>query len=506
MSKFQKYLNLSQRHIVMILIVAGVGLLGLVALRYSGAAGFNVSVEAEAGAKTANVSAGPTAGASGGASVKFGGGTTPGGVATYPLKVSANKRYLVGSNDVPFFMIGDTAWNMTAKLNDSELAQYLDARKNQGFNTILTSLMDISKGSIGGTSNRAGTNLGSFNSPNGAYFDYIVKVLQMAKDRGMQLMLVPAWSQHAAKDGSYTTSTAASWGTFAANKFKNSDNLIWMLGGDWGGDSEPEGKCPLQSQIKAMANSIQAVNNRQLITVHPGINQSSNDCYKDESWLGFSGSYWDFDYYNISSVYRNVLIDYNTTPTRPAVNVETCYEGPWDEAPDDNCTALWSRIQSAHQVLAGGLGFTYGANGTYDMRGAEGVSWQQAINSRGGVAQGNIAKAFSTRQFYNLVPDQNNTVVTAGKGNTSDLNYAAAGRTADGTLVMVYTPNAKTLTVDMSKLAGSATARWYDPINGQYKPISGSPFANSGSRQFTTPGNNSEGAADWLLIIETNPV
>lgn len=483
---------------------------GLVMLQQSSAASYAVVLEAENGMPAGNSdSVNNPAGASG-SSILFGKTDSPppgpGGTASFPLKVSSNKRFLVGQNDVPFLMVGDTAWNLTSKLSDSEITQYLDARKNQGFNTILTSLMDISAASISSTSNDAGTNLGSFNSPNGAYFDHIVKVLQMAKDRGMQLMLVPAWSQHAAKDSSYTTSTAASWGTFAANKFKNSDNLIWMLGGDWGGESEPEGKCPLQPQIQAMATSIQAVNNRQLITVHPGIDQSSNDCYKDESWLGFSGSYWDFDYNTVASVYQNVLIDYNTTPTRPAVNVETCYEGPWDEAPDDNCTAYWSRIQSAAQILAGGLGFTYGANGTYDMRGAEGVTWQQAISSKGGTSQGYIAKAFNTRQFQNLIPDQTNVVVTAGKGNPTDLDYASAARAADGTLVMAYIPVSKTLTVDMSKLSASATARWYDPTNGQYKPITGSPFANSGSKQFVAPGNNSLGDGDWILIIETNPI
>jgi hypothetical protein len=56
----------------------------------------------------------------------------------------------------------------------------------------------------------------------------------------------------------------------------------------------------------------------------------------------------------------------------------------------------------------------------------------------------------------------------------------------------------------MTKLAGSVSARWYDPTNGAYQAVVGSPFDNSGSRQFTPPGKNSSEDEDWILILETN--
>ena len=54
----------------------------------------------------------------------------------------------------------------------------------------------------------------------------------------------------------------------------------------------------------------------------------------------------------------------------------------------------------------------------------------------------------------------------------------------------------------MSKLSGTVTARWYDPTAGTFTDISGSPFANSGSHNFTTPGNNADGDEDWVLVLE----
>ena len=42
----------------------------------------------------------------------------------------------------------------------------------------------------------------------------------------------------------------------------------------------------------------------------------------------------------------------------------------------------------------------------------------------------------------------------------------------------------------------------YDPANGQYVAIAGSPFANAGSRWFEPPGQNGDGDGDWVLLLE----
>jgi hypothetical protein len=145
---------------------------------------------------------------------------------------------------------------------------------------------------------------------------------------------------------------------------------------------------------------------------------------------------------------------------------------------------------------------------------------------------------FTSKKWYDLIPDQTHTVVTSGYGSLScrvgkflsdvgkdpDLiptalvrirKYSAIGsittstcataaRTSDGSSVIAYLPTIRTITVDMSKLASIATARWYDPTSGEYAHIDGSPFANAGSRKFTSPGNNSSGVGDWVLVLEAS--
>ena len=119
---------------------------------------------------------------------------------------------------------------------------------------------------------------------------------------------------------------------------------------------------------------------------------------------------------------------------------------------------------------------------------------------------------FAPGKWYDLVPDQTHTVVTDGYGTPAPLGtgsvttdtYATVARTPDGTLIIVYMPTIRPITVDMSKLSGPSAARWYDPSAGDYINVSGSPFLNTGSRQFTPPGKNHDGDGDWVLVLEAS--
>src|SRR5581483_7041389 len=99
---------------------------------------------------------------------------------------------------------------------------------------------------------------------------------------------------------------------------------------------------------------------------------------------------------------------------------------------------------------------------------------------------------FASRAWYRLVPDQGHTLITSGYGTNGGTDYVPAAETPDGTLAMAYVSSTgvgtRALTVDLSRLSGSTMARWYNPTSGAYSTVSGSPFSNSGSRSFSTPG------------------
>jgi hypothetical protein len=116
---------------------------------------------------------------------------------------------------------------------------------------------------------------------------------------------------------------------------------------------------------------------------------------------------------------------------------------------------------------------------------------------------------FTGINFHTLVPDQNHTLLTGGYGTYNDNNadlsqvdYATAAKSSDGSLAVIYTPVAHTLTVAMGNFSGPVTAKWFDPTNATFQTVAGSPFPNSGSHNFTTPGNNSAGDPDWVLLLQ----
>jgi hypothetical protein len=116
-----------------------------------------------------------------------------------------------------------------------------------------------------------------------------------------------------------------------------------------------------------------------------------------------------------------------------------------------------------------------------------------------------VQALFEPRAWYDLVPDQDGSVLTDGRGKFGSFDYVSAARTPDGKLVMAYLPDKRTVTVDMTKLSGPAVARWYDPASGRFQEIAGSPLTNQGTKRFTTPGENSDGSGndDWVLVLET---
>jgi hypothetical protein len=167
------------------------------------------------------------------------------------------------------------------------------------------------------------------------------------------------------------------------------------------------------------------------------------------------------------------------------------------------------RAQAYWTVLGGGMGYVFGNCPLWGLgRPAAGfcprvnTDWKAQLDNPGSVNSVMVQQLFISRAWQTLVPDWGHTTLTAGYGTLGNADYVTAGRAADGSLVLAYLPSVRAVTIDMSRLRGATSARWYDPSNGSYATISGSPFPNSRTRQFTPPGNNSSGAGDWVLVLE----
>jgi hypothetical protein len=188
----------------------------------------------------------------------------------------------------------------------------------------------------------------------------------------------------------------------------------------------------------------------------------------------------------------------------PVFMVEANYE--FETIHVSSSTPAILRRQEYWASLSGATGQLYGNHYTWAFI----SGWKNQLDTPGAKQIAHLKALFEPRAWYKLVPDQLHTVVTAGYGTFSSTDsvdgndYVTAARTPNGKWVMAYVPSARTVTVDMSQLSGAVIARWYDPVVGTFTSIAGSPFANTGLSDFTTPGTNGGGDEDWVLILEVD--
>jgi hypothetical protein len=93
--------------------------------------------------------------------------------------------------------------------------------------------------------------------------------------------------------------------------------------------------------------------------------------------------------------------------------------------------------------------------------------------------------------------------VTAGFGEWKLADYATAALATDGSCAVVYLPSPRQFQVNLSKLKGPVSARWFDPTSGRSSPASDGSHPNAGEASFIAPGKNAAGESDWVLVLES---
>ena len=227
---------------------------------------------------------------------------------------------------------------------------------------------------------------------------------------------------------------------------------------------------------------------------------SAATLYGGRPWLQLNNVY----HYR-EDLYAACLEQDARVPRWPYFLIETAYEGEHKATPDRiRRQAYWPLLSGACGILYGNSPvWHFGSRGVYDRGG----DWVAALNSRGAQDMARLAAIFRGRPWWQLRPDRDHKVVTAGYGTLGKLDYIVTARSSDGTLALSYLAGTGTasreLTVDLSQLTGPVAAHWLNPTDGRLTPLAGSPYTNLGPRQIQSPGDNGTGANDWLLILET---
>ena len=406
------------------------------------------------------------------------------GQPQYPLKISADGNYLVDQSDEPFLINGDTPWALIMGLSKSEATLYLQDRRARGFNALLIELIEPY---FSGPANRDGELpflvSGDFSTPNEAYFAHADWVIQQAEAEGMVVFLTPAYLGYECGNQGYCAEMVANgtqkmreYGRWLGARYASFPNIVWVAGGD--ADAHPT---PGAFEVtQAMIEGILERDTLHLVTAHCDRGNAALDCY-DAPWLQLNSTYSECTHTALET-----QIDYERRSVMPFFFIEGSYE---DEVSGSTRCA---RGQAYQSVLGGSTGHFYGNTPVWLF----GSGWQAALDAPGAASMEYLGKLFSSRDWHELIPDFDHTVLIQGVGSVDSSDYAGSARTSDDRTFIAYLPSLRTVTIDLTRLAGSqSVAWWYDPRSGISSSIG--TFANTQSRQFTPPA-----AGDWVLVID----
>jgi hypothetical protein len=428
------------------------------------------------------------------------------GLPAYPLKVSANNRYLVDQNNLPFMIVGDSPHSLIVRMSRSDAEFYMANRAHYGINTLWVELLcnDKTACSADGTTFDGippFSVAGDLSTPNPAYFDRVDDILNIAAEHGITILLdvidTSGWLATFKANG---IEKATTFGKYVGNRYKNIPNIIWMYGDDFQTWADPND----DAVVLALARGIKSVDPNHISTTE--LNYLTSASLDDARWNSLVELDGVYTYY---PTYAQVLKEYNRSNFRPVFLEEASYEFEHNFNTAGGAPANLRR-QGYWTMLSGATGQLYGSAYTWKLPNGWLTNWRSKLDTPGVVQLSYMRDLFALRKWYDLIPDQRHTVVIDGYGTPAPLGtgsvttdtYATAARTLDGKQAAVYMPTIRTITVDMSQLAGPISAQLYDPTTARYINVNGSPFLNSGHKQFTPPGKNGDGDGDWVLVLE----
>jgi hypothetical protein len=445
------------------------------------------------------------------------------GTYVYPLKRSANGRYLVDQNGRPFRIQGDSAQSMIANLTYAEANAYLTDRQARGFNAVNVDLL-AHRFAIYAPANRnldpPFTTPGDFSTPNEAYFAFADSIIDLAASKGMLVSFVPMYLGYGGggegwweelNESANTQSVCFNYGKYVGNRYRNRKNILWVIGGDYSPPAGSEG----EKRLHKVLEGVKAAGATQLWAGDWNAPTLSTDQVAFAAAMNTNAVYT----YGIGGMtgttYHEARRGFARAPTIPAYLKETGYEAEgWIPG-----TPADIRKYQYWAVLSGcTAGLFYGHRDVWEFAtdtwwsgfGFGHQRWQDSLDSTGAHDMQRMGLFLDALPWYDLVPSGLSgmkTLVTDGGGFYGNLDYVTAAATADGRVLVAYVPptgtGSRDITVDMSALARPATARWFNPASGAYLPIA-SALPNAGTRVFTTPGDNGTGQNDWVLVLDNN--
>ena len=406
----------------------------------------------------------------------------PGSGGRFPIRVSRRNPHLLEDRwGKPYFLLGDTAWELFHRLTLKEAGQYLAARAEQGFGMVWA----VALAEFDGL--RAPNRQGEVpfhdldpSRPNDAYFAHVDAVLDLAAGHGIGVGLLPTWGDKVTPawgDGPVVFGEPASarvYGEFLGVRYADRPGLLWVLGGDRPARTGEQDWTPIW---RAMAEGIRAGGATQPMTYHPqGGRDSTSVFLHHESWLDLNAMQSGHGGGRDLPVWEMVARDLALDPPKPTLDAEPNYEDhpvspwpTWDPANghfDDHDV----RKQAYRSTFAGACGVVYGHHSVWQFASEREpwinhvlMPWQEALRRPGAEAMRHL-RALLERDDWPLMRPAPELFEAIGEG----ADRAAALRGPSRTLV--YRPSRRSLAL---RLEGSYEVARMDPLDGVVTSLGG---------------------------------
>lgn len=275
------------------------------------------------------------------------------------------------------------------------------------------------------------------------------------------------------KGGAMDEAGAKAYGEFLAKRYKDSPNIIWVIGGDIQGDVKHD-------VWETLAQTIKSIDKRHLMTYHPRGRYTSAKWWSKADWIDFHtyqsghrayGQRMGNKFYPIpdnteEDCWMYVDSTWAYKPIKPVLDSEPSYEdipiglhfpdGPRWKASDVRRYAYWD-------VFAGACGHTYGHNAIMQMHSpgkavaysSTSKAWYEAQQDSGYMQMKYLKTLMLTLPFFERIPDQ--SIVYSDNGIRYDRLAATRGKD----YLLVYNYTSRDMNIDLTKISGKKKNVWW---------------------------------------------
>jgi hypothetical protein len=283
-------------------------------------------------------------------------------------RISPDKRFLTYGDGSPFFWLGDTWWMaLTERLAwPADFGRLVDDRVQKGFNVVqlVAGLFpDMASFDPRGRNEAGFPWEPGYTRLNPRWWAVADLKMQHLVDAGLLPCILGCWGYYLKVLGTekmkqHWREVIARWGALP---------VVWCLAGEGSmpwylSDTKDQDRQDLETGWTEMARFVRATDPfERAICMHPS--RAGRDVVTDPAVLDFEMLQTGHgDYRSLPNTVREVVKNYEREPRMPVIQSEVCYEGILGR-----CRQDIQRQMFWVSVLNGCCGFTYGANGIWQV-------------------------------------------------------------------------------------------------------------------------------------------